>query len=180
VKVATPHFGESTFSGSKLNELLDKYLNELQCNTLETVQWMARIDLKKEDERLSCLQEQHSEIETVVSALKSKGAINRFGCFPYTPTFRDQVITYDWCDVILDYYNPMENTDFPFKSLRETQSFIAIRPFFPVLQNDPAKYSIHDLLHFALDPEPCESVIVSVSSKENANHIFTIFGNHRC
>jgi hypothetical protein len=137
---------------------------------------MARIDLKKEDERLSCLQDKHSEIETVVNALKSKGTIHRFGCFPYTSTFRDQVMTYDWCDVILDYYNPMENTDFPFESLREAQSFIAIRPFFPILENRPAEFSILDLMRFALKPKQCESIIVSVSSKENADQILSTFG----
>jgi hypothetical protein len=68
----------------------------------------------------------------------------------------------------------MENTDFPFESLRETQSFIAIRPFFPVLEKDTLSEPV-PLLDFAMAPIQTESVIVSVSKEKHAEVLLDYF-----
>jgi diketogulonate reductase-like aldo/keto reductase len=173
VKIATPHFGETRFDYTDLAKKIDQYQNSLGCEQLETIQWMVRGDLANEGARINCMHAQVDEITEAVHELKTQGSILRFGNFPYTQSFRQEVLKQPWCDVLLDYYNPMENSDLDFEKFGD-KSFIAIRPFYPVLTSpEGTNHTIPDLLKFALKPGPSESVIVSASKKEHVKEILT-------
>jgi len=172
VKIAAPHFGNDTFHIKELIQKCHSYKEALACDKLFLIQWMTRIDLANEPARLNILNISNNEISDSVSELKQTGTIAKFGCFPYTDSFRKEVIKKVWCDVLVDYYNPLESGAISeFHAMRDDQSMFAIRPLFPLFANDgngdkdqSEKWDVASLLQFALENKKIESLIISMSS----------------
>jgi aryl-alcohol dehydrogenase-like predicted oxidoreductase len=179
VKIAAPHFDNDTFYRNELIQKCNSYKEALDCDTLFLVQWMTRIDLANEPARLNVLKVSNDEISDSVSELKSSGTISKFGCFPYSDSFRKEVLRKEWCDVLVDYYNPLESSaKSEFHAMREDQSLFAIRPLFPLFANDSngkihqsEKWDVAALLQFALETQKIESLIISMSSAEHLREI---------
>jgi len=181
VKVAEPHFGESDFVPSRLAERVSAYADALEVERVEVVQWMIRHDLKDEPARLSILERRAEAIAEAVSTLKDRGAIERFGCFPYTRGMREAVLRQPWCDVLVDYLNPLETEcRASFEALREGQSVIGIRPLMPVLAAErdasTATPSVASLLEYALSDRRVEAVVVGTGRVAHADEILDCLG----
>ena len=179
VKIAAPHFDDDTFNKLELNQKCHTYSEALKCGTLFLVQWMARIDLKNEPARLNLLNTSDNEILDSVTELKDSGAISKFGCFPYSDSFRKKVIKKEWCDVLVDYYNPLETQALSEShAMRDDQSIFAIRPLYPLFANadnqtivQTEKWNVESLVQYALENQKIESLIISMSSSEHLRNI---------
>lgn len=184
VKVAEPHFGESEFSPSRLAERVAAYADALGVGRVDVVQWMIRHDLDDEPGRLAILEHNLGAIAEAVSTLKREGAIGRFGCFPYTLGMREAVLLQPWCDVLVDYLNPLEaECRASFGMLREKQSVIGIRPLMPVLDAERTAGrgtpSISSLLEYALSDPRVEAVVIGTGRAGHADEILECLGELR-
>jgi len=178
VKLASPHFGESRFDAGDVSAKIDYYRHHLAVEKLDIVQWMARMDLADDAARVQCLESEDSLISAFAEEAKNSGVIERFGCFPYSHSFRHAVVRKPWCDALLDYLN-IEETDAlaTIDELRENQSLIAIRPFYPTMVDPdslkPEKTipTVHACLAYVLENEKVEAVVASAGSKEHAKEL---------
>jgi len=175
IKIADPGFDESTFDSKRLKLKIDLYRKRLNAPKIDTVQWMARAHLKDDSARIKLLHDMAPSIEAAVNDMKQSNIINKFGCFPYSDSFRAAVLDMPWCDVLVDYTNRLETAALKSSQyLRDDQSIIGIRPFFPLTQEDPdirARWSFNELLEFVLHTRTIEGLVVSTSSEDHLQQL---------
>lgn len=108
VKLAEPHFGDTSFDESRLRKKVDAYLADLAAPRIDVVQWMWRGDLKQEEERIAGFAGQRDAIQAAFDALRREGKIGAVATFPYTNGFADAVLSSQFGDGLAVYLNPIE------------------------------------------------------------------------
>src|SRR5262249_39625694 len=93
VKLAEPHFGDTSFDERRLRLKVEAYLADLGVARLDVVQWMWRGDLKDEDGRLAGFKRHRDSIQAAFDALRAEGKIGAVASFPYTLRFADAVLS---------------------------------------------------------------------------------------
>ncbi len=181
VKIAAPHFDHSKFVPQELISKTQDYKRKLGCSKIELIQWMARYDLSNEAGRLAILKDSDKAIQETVELLKFNNDISRFGCFPYTESFRKMATGAEWCDALIDYFNPIEHQASQIiDNLRTNQSMIAIRPLFPLIKkleepnnSEYAMWNYDNLIRYALAKPSVESLVISMSSQKHLDELIT-------
>lgn len=130
-KIASPHFGEDRFSSAQVRDKIDGYRRALGVERVDTVQWLLRHDLGREEARLRILNDAADEIADLAAALKREGRIAAFAGFPYTRPIADALVAVDWCDALALYVNPLEREmdEVVAACAGAGKPVIAIRPF---------------------------------------------------
>jgi len=108
VKLAEPHFGDTSFDESRLREKVEAYLTKLGARRIDVVQWMWRGDLKDEEARLAGFARQRDEMQAAFNALRKEGKIGAVATFPYTVGFANAVLSARFSDGLAVYLNPFE------------------------------------------------------------------------
>ena len=165
-KVATPHFGEDSFSGGRFRDKVEAYLSALRIERLDVVQWLLRSDLKQEERRLRILDDAEQEIAATVEALKREGKIGALVSFPYTASLADRVIDRPWCDGLAVYVNPLER-ELDAQIIRAGEAgkrIIAIRPYAAGRLFSETSLGVDDALAHVFGFDGVASTVVSVSS----------------
>jgi len=130
VKLAEPHFGDTSFDRARLDAKIDHYLMTLGAERLDIVQWMWRGDLKDELGRLYGFARQRDEVRDAFDALRRSGKIGAVAPFPYTAGFADAVIDAGLCEGLAVYLNPVEREMVPQieRAAAAGMATVAIRP----------------------------------------------------
>lgn len=172
VKLASPHFDETDISESRIRALLAEYCDALGTDTIHQVQWMARIDLKREDLRLDLMESRGDALRTVADTLKAEKRITEFGCFPYTLEFAQRAIASGAFDCMIDYFNPNETMPLSYAdALREAgMSLVALRPFAAGAGFEGGK-SVADLIGFAAGFDGLDGMIAGTGSVPHLDEI---------
>lgn len=175
VKLGEPHFGSNRFSTQRFNSRLESYCQTLGVEKLDVVQWLWRGDLKDETSRLEGLAVSKESLEQAIETARAKETIGALICFPYTMSFAEAVVTYDWCDGLSIYLNPLETemqTLLPHLSTQR-KSAIAIRPLAAakaLYQN----YSLQDCLTAAFASDSVTAAMVSWSSERQLKSLLEV------
>ncbi|HEX8384145.1 MAG TPA: aldo/keto reductase [Sphingomonas sp.] len=166
-KVASPHFGEDRFSATRFREKIEAYLQALDVERLDVVQWLLRHDLKAEEARLRILREAEGEIASVVDALRAEGKIGGFIGFPYTRPVADALVAADWCDGVAVYLNPVERgMDAVVAACADRgKAVVAIRPFAAGRVFAETSLTADDALRHVFDFPAVATAVVSASSR---------------
>ena len=167
VKLGEPHFGSESFSAQRFASRLENYCQALGVEKLDVVQWLWRGDLKDETSRLEGLAASTYSLQKSIETERAKETIGALLCFPYTMSFAEKVLTYDWCDGLAIYLNPIETewqTLLPYLSTKE-KSAIAIRPL-AAAKALHQNYSLEDCLTMAFASTSVNATIVSWSSEQ--------------
>jgi aryl-alcohol dehydrogenase-like predicted oxidoreductase len=132
VKLASPHFEETDFSLSNLEQKVDEQLKMLQIEQIDIVQWLFRQKNNVDDVRIPRLRESALAIQEGFERLVKKGKVRAFASFPYTMTFAEVVQDYGLVSGFVDYLNLLE-LDWA-KAFQEVgashRGFVSIRPLF--------------------------------------------------
>ncbi|MEP3525438.1 MAG: hypothetical protein ABJN24_08420 [Hyphomicrobiales bacterium] len=176
VKLASPHFDETHVSSADIVSHVERYKGDLQVDTLHCVQWMARIDLSKENERLDVLERDYDTLGDVFKKLKSSKDIEQVGCFPYTTGFAQKAIKTGLFDCMVDYLNPLETNALDYMKDLQTAGmpFTALRPFNAGKCLDEG-YTIAKLLDYVKQNAPLSGAIIGTGSFEHFNEIRRLF-----
>jgi aryl-alcohol dehydrogenase-like predicted oxidoreductase len=169
VKLAEPHFSNNKYSSIRLNEKVNSYLEALQVNELEAIQWMWRSNLPDE-KRIIDFIEQHEQIKNDIGALKREGLINSAFCFPYSVDFMEKTLELEVFDGFCIYRNPRE-LEYNFimqKCVKDT--VISIRPFAADKELIKSEGLIQ-LLNYNFSEPAIRSTILSISSLYQLNEI---------
>ncbi len=172
IKLASPHFDETEISRISIERMIDQYRTALNVETIHAIQWMARINLKQENLRISLIKNSADLLTSISSKLKSGNAIRQFGCFPYTFEFAIHAIQSGAFDCFIDYYNPSERMCvgyFPFLQ-EQGMTFYSLRPFFAGKSIGETN-SIEDLLRFSLKLQNLGGMIISTNDIEHFDQI---------
>jgi len=166
-KVAVPHFGEDRFSASAFRAKIDLYLNALGLERLDVVQWLLRFDLKQEERRLALLAECAEAIGDCVAALKREGKIGHLVSFPYTSSFADSVLPYEWCEGLAAYVNPLERQLDPqaVRCAELGKAVVAIRPYAAGRVFSETALTAGEALDHVFGFGAVETAVVSVSTE---------------
>ncbi|MEP6356988.1 MAG: hypothetical protein ABJ081_09910 [Hyphomicrobiales bacterium] len=176
VKLASPHFDETHVSSADIVSHVERYKGDLQVDTLHCIQWMARIDLSKENERLDVLERDYDTLGDVFKKLKSSKDIEQVGCFPYTTGFAQKAIKTGLFDCMVDYLNPLETNALDYMKDLQTAGmpFTALRPFNAGKCLDEG-YTIAKLLDYVKQNAPLSGAIIGTGSFEHFNEIRRLF-----
>jgi hypothetical protein len=170
VKLASPHFGESEISPDAIDAKLQRYHSDLNCRSIDRVQWMLRADLKQEGLRHDIFQRDKALLVGLFDRLKTDGRINRLGCFPYTPGFGALAASAGCFDFMADYVNQDETNYKRYVPASGEVRLIAIRPF-----NAGGGFgkgrSAAQMLRFALQEPGVDAVVASPGSIGHFNEL---------
>ena len=172
VKLAEPHFGINSFSETKFYNLIQKYLDDLNCNSIQIVQWMWRGLMKQEKQRISSFKKNIPRISDAFKKLKLNKKVEQIYCFPYTERFAEICLKLPFIDGFTVYRNPKENNFDQIIELCEKNSkdIITIRPFLAGTMFKES-YNAKELLEYSLNSNSISKVILSVSNKEKFNQL---------
>lgn len=169
VKLAEPHFSNGEYSSDRLNEKVNSYLEELQVDKLEAIQWMWRSNLS-DPERIINFTKQSEQIKEDVDLLKRDGLIETALCFPYSVEFMQNALELKVFDNFCVYRNPIEREYDEILSNCKKGTVVSIRPFFAdkrfVMEQGPIK-----LLEYNFSEPAIRSTILSLSSLFQLNEI---------
>lgn len=169
VKIAEPHFSNDEYSSNRLNEKVNSYLEALQVDKLEAIQWMWRSNLS-DQERVINFTKQSQLIKEGIDSLKRKGLIETALCFPYSLEFMRKALELKVFDNFCVYRNPMELEYDEILNNCKEETVISIRPFFAdkrlVMEQGPIK-----LLEYNFSEPAIKSTILSISSLSQLNEI---------
>lgn len=169
VKLAEPHFSDSSYSSSRLQDKIQQYLDNFGVNQLESIQWMWRSNLPDED-RVASFVNQHKQVSDDIQNLKQEGLINSAYCFPYSVDFMDKAIGLDVFDGFCVYRNPSELEYDGLLKRSKANTVVSIRPFFASKELIREKGSI-ELLNYNFSEPAVKSTILSLSSLSQLNEI---------
>jgi len=165
VKLPCPHFDELKFSGEKLKSLVNRYLNDLEKEKIEIIQWLVRSQPINDADRLKILQEQTQEIEESIKYLKKQGYIAAFYSFPYSVPFANKVLEkINSLDGIIAYLNLKEKDYLEFA---KNNNFISIRPLAAGKVDVSSKQKLQKALAYPLKFKGTLSTIISLNSIKN-------------
>lgn len=169
VKIAEPHFSNDEYSSNRLNEKVNGYLEALQVEKLEAIQWMWRSNLS-DKERVINFMKQSEQIKEGIDLLKRKGLIETALCFPYSVEFMRKALELEVFHNFCVYRNPMEPEYDEILSNCRKGTAVSIRPFFAdkafVIEEGPIK-----LLEYNFSEPAIRSTILSISSLSQLNEI---------
>lgn len=169
VKLAEPHFSNDEYSSDRLNEKVNSYLEALQVDKLEAIQWMWRSNLS-DQERVINFTKQSEQIKEGMDSLKRNGLIETALCFPYSVEFMRRALELKVFDNFCVYRNPMELEYNEILSNCKKGTAVSIRPFFAdkafVGKEGPIK-----LLEYNFSEPAIRSTILSISSLSQLNEI---------
>ncbi|WP_169393146.1 MULTISPECIES: hypothetical protein [Psychrobacter] len=169
VKLAEPHFSNSSYSSDRLEGKIQQYLDDLGVNQLESVQWMWRSSLP-DDHRIISFVKQYKQISDDIKTLKQDGLIKSAYCFPYSVAFMEKALELNIFDGFCVYRNPLElDYDDILKKCKD-DTVISIRPFFSSKELIENKSPIELLNYNFLEPA-IKSSILSLSSLPQLNEI---------
>lgn len=162
-KISAPHFEDSDFSISNLEERVDNELKRLNVDTIDVLQWLVRSKPINDVDRLNTLRSQQDEIITSLGKLKEKGKIKSVFSFPYSVNFANEVINLSEIDGVISYLNKEEKE---YESHANTIPFIAIRPLFAgkLIESNKSNEVIEDCLSHVLSHKKVLSTIVGINS----------------
>lgn len=168
-KLASPHFGEVSFSSRQVRDKLEHYLSALKVDRIDIVQWLLRYDLSQDDARLQILLDSAQQIAELSATLKREGLIGSLVGFPYTQLIADELVRADWIDGLAFYVNPLERE--MERVLHNCASagkpVLAIRPFAAGRLFTETDHGVTDALDYALGMSAVQTAVVSVSSREH-------------
>ncbi|MEC5210352.1 aryl-alcohol dehydrogenase-like predicted oxidoreductase [Psychrobacter sp. PL15] len=169
VKLAEPHFSNDEYSSNRLNEKVNSYLEALQVDKLEAIQWMWRSNLS-DQKRVVNFTKQSKQIKEGIDSLKRKGLIETALCFPYSVEFMRKALKLKVFDDFCVYRNPIEQEYDEILSNCKKGTAVSIRPFFAdkafVVKEGPIK-----LLEYNFSEPAIRSTILSISSLSQLNEI---------
>jgi hypothetical protein len=163
VKLANPSFDDNSYSPEKLSIALSIYQAKLKSEHIADIQWMWRQGLSDDASRAaSFIANQHLLAEQS-QALRDAGTIDRFLCFPYTPSFAAIAMNVAAIDGLVVYRNRHETEydDAISVGANIGKPTIIIRPLNAGKILQEHTQSARDSLHFALDKPGIESAILS-------------------
>lgn len=168
-KVAAPHFGEDSFSAATVRAKIDFYLQILEVERLDVVQWLLRYDLKQEDARIRIFEEAEEEGAAAAAELKRAGKIGSFISFPYTTGIGERAIRADFCDGLALYVNPLEREMDPLiaSAAEHGKPIVAIRPFAAGRLFSETELGAEDAFAHVFGFPAVVSAVVSVSCPEH-------------
>jgi hypothetical protein len=167
VKLAEPHFGNTKFNSEKFHSRIRSYLEDLQIDTISSIQWMWRGDLSEEADRLDGFERFQEIFNQEVTLAKSRGMTNKIHCFPYTRKFAEIALSSRCVDGLAFYRNPNETEFDEFLPLLESanKTALVIRPFAAgKLTNSTQTKS---LIEYSSELQCVEGIILSCSSKKH-------------
>lgn len=126
VKLACPHFGDDAFSASHLRQRVDSYLQDLNTDRLDVVQWMWRDNNVTDETRCEDFLSATEEIAEVLDELVTSGKVMHVACFPYSTPFMKAVRDSDLVRIQVNYVNFLEDDA---QDARLEPSTIVLRPF---------------------------------------------------
>ena len=129
VKLGVPHFDEGRFRAARLTALVDEQLRALGTERLDVVQWLVRHNPNRDAPRLAVLADAAAEVAEAAAALKRAGKIGALAAFPYSRSFAEAALAYDWLDGLVDYLNPYETESAALLDRLDGRGFVALRPF---------------------------------------------------
>jgi aryl-alcohol dehydrogenase-like predicted oxidoreductase len=175
VKLGEPHFGSNSFSIQQFNSRLEAYCQALGVDNIDVVQWLWRGDLKDEVSRLEGLAASKENLQQGIETARTKGTIGALLCFPYTMSFAEAVVTYDWCDGLAVYLNPLETEMQPLLPHLSSKgkSAIAIRPL-AATKALHQNYSLQDCLKTAFTSNAVTAAMVSWSSEQQLKSLLEV------
>jgi aryl-alcohol dehydrogenase-like predicted oxidoreductase len=170
VKLAEPHFGDSSFDRARWRAKLDTYLRELGVDQIDVVQWMWRGDLKDESGRLAGFARDRDDILDAFAESSHEGKLGAVAPFPYTAGFCDAVIAGGF-DGIAVYLNPLELDMVPQieRAADARMSTIAIRPL--AAGKALGSTSPADCIRLVLGHRGVATAVVSYSSLDHLREL---------
>jgi hypothetical protein len=163
VKLASPHFGEAEISPDAIEAKLRRYHSDLNCISIDRVQWMLRADLKQEPLRHEIFQRDKELLTGLFDRLKAEGSVNRLGCFPYTPGFGALAAAAGCFDFMADYVNQDEANYKRYVPASGEVRLVAIRPFNAGGGFGKGRSAVQ-MLRFALREPGVDAVVASPGS----------------
>ncbi|MBE1286473.1 MAG: hypothetical protein GJ671_01965 [Alteromonadaceae bacterium] len=127
VKLASPHFDETSFSQLNLEARIDNILDKTGLEKIQVAQWMWRQSPVDDSARIQKLLANSEEIKSCFQDISLKGKVDEFGCFPYTSDFMKSVNNLGISKVHINYQNFWEN-ELVNGGIHNYS--IALRPFF--------------------------------------------------
>jgi len=173
VKLPCPHFDELKFSSKKLKTLVNRYLNDLEKEKIEIIQWLVRSQPINDADRLKILNEQAQEINETIVYLKNQGFIDAFYSFPYSVTFTKEVLKkISSLDGIIAYLNLIETDYIQFA---KSNNFISIRPLAAGKVDVSSTQKLQKALAYPLKFKGTLSTVISLNSTKNIEKIMESF-----
>jgi hypothetical protein len=161
VKLASPHFGEKEINPEILEAKLQGYRADLDCTSIDRVQWMLRANLKQL--RHEIFLRDKARLIQLFDSLKADKRVRRVGCFPYTPSFGALAAESGCFDFMADYIN-QDETNYKHYSLNSGEvRMVAIRPFSAGGGFGKGRAAA-DMLRFALNEPGVDAVVASPGS----------------
>lgn len=175
VKLADPHFGETTFDPHRVRQRIESYLEALNVERIDVVQWMWRGDLKQEQVRLEGLAERSSLIEDTFSGLRQAGKVGTCVVFPYTPGFAESALGRAWCGGLAIYLNYLESEylELARKAAIGGSSVIALRPLAARRVLDVG-FTAASSIQWTLEQPAVATAVVSYSSEQHLKDLVSI------
>jgi aryl-alcohol dehydrogenase-like predicted oxidoreductase len=173
-KLASPHFGEESISKQDIIAKIDHLRRGLGSDQIADIQWMARIDLSREDDRLELVRNSGSELTDIAAELKDLQLIKRFGCFPYTNEFAKLAVKVGAFDLMFDYLNHEERSPDLYQSemVEQDCKLIAIRPF-GAGKSLKAGTSPTEIIQQTLSSQSVEALVIGTHNQNHLDEILT-------
>jgi hypothetical protein len=163
VKLASPHFGETEINPEAIEAKLQAYRADLDCTSIDRVQWMLRADLKQEPLRHEIFLRDKAQLTQLFDRLKADRRVRRVGCFPYTPSFGALAAKSGCFDFMADYINQDETNYQNYSPNSGEVRMVAIRPF-SAGGGFGKDRTVADMLRFALNEPGVDAVVASPGS----------------
>lgn len=169
VKLAEPHFSDSSYSSERLESKINEYLSLLNIESIEAIQWMWRSNLS-DSERIERFLAQSEQLKSDLESLKRRNLIKQVYCFPYSVSFMQSSISLDLFDGYCIYRNPCEKDYDEIINKCEPGTVISIRPFNANKELIISRGPI-DLLEYNFANPSVGNVILSLSSVQQLNEV---------
>lgn len=127
VKLAEPGFDDHRFNPARLTALLDQQLEDLNAETIASVQWLFRTpDPQNDSARIPTVADQIGEITAWASHQIDVGKMQNLSFFPYSTPFAETLMDLGLSATPTMYLNLLELESV--NLLGRSDGFIAIRP----------------------------------------------------
>ncbi len=176
VKLAEPSFGDLGFDAQRVRQKVLFYAKYLSAPIIQDIQWMWRLDLSNDQQRISDFEAVIDSIGETVLGLKRDGLIERFFCFPYSIDFGRAALTHEMIDGLVVYRNVQE-TEYDLliqQCNRVGKKCQIIRPFNAGLALSGDGRTPSELLKFSLSLPAIESAIVSSNNLDHLKQLAAV------